>query len=250
MKITEFIKKELSGWKSYEIIGLIAVFGIIIYNWLYLNDNPIAVLSAFCGILYTIIAGKGKISCYIFGLLGSVCYILLSTSNNLWGNALLYLGYYIPMQVHGIFSWRKNLDGNSNEIIKAKLKAKEKNKFASIGFMGCVATICILTILHDKSPVFDGITTFLSILGMYFTVKRLVEQWIVWIIVNGLSFIMWLYIVMNGTKAYSTLVMWGVYFIMAIYFCIVWKKEISNNNSVLNTTHQKDHDKILKINIK
>ena len=61
---------------------------------------------------------------------------------------------------------------------------------------------------------------------MYLTVKRCIEQWIVWIIINGLSFIMWLDIALKGEKVYSTVFMWGVYFILAIYFYIVWKKEV------------------------
>lgn len=227
MKITEFIKKELQGWKNFEIIGLIIVFSIILINAVILKDNPAAIINAICGILYTIIAGKGKISCYFFGLLGSSCYILLSFKNALWGNMLLYLCYYIPMQILGIFKWKQHLKKESKEIVKIKLNLKEQIIINIIGLIGCIITILILHYLNDKSPIIDGITTFLSILGMYLTVRRAIEQWIVWMVVNGLSFIMWLDLVLfSGTKAYSTVLMWGVYFILAIYFYIEWKKEI------------------------
>ena len=226
MEITEFIKKELKGWKEIEIALLLISLSLIFYNAVILKDSIIAVCSAFCGILYTMIAGKGKISCYFFGLMGSFCYIWLSISNHLWGNALLYLAYYIPMQVYGIYSWKKNLKTESAEIIKTYLNFNNKIKFLLIGIIGSLITITILNYFNDGSPVTDGITTFLSILGMYFTVKRLIEQWTIWIIVNGLSFLMWLDIILNGTKAISTLVMWGVYFILAIYFYFTWEKEI------------------------
>lgn len=227
MKITEFIKKELQGWKNFEIIGLIIVFSIILINAVILKDNTAAIINAICGILYTIIAGKGKISCYFFGLLGSSCYILLSFKNALWGNMLLYLCYYIPMQILGIFKWKQHLKKESKEIVKIKLNFKEQIIISIIGLIGCIITILILHYFNDKSPIIDGITTFLSILGMYLTVRRAIEQWIVWIVVNGLSFIMWLdLVVFSGTKAYSTVLMWGVYFILAIYFYIEWRKEI------------------------
>ena len=226
MKITEFIKKELSGWKVYEITGLIFVACLILYNAIFLKDSLVAVCSAFCGILYTNFAGKGKVSCYFFGLLGSGCYIYLSAANHLWGNAFLYLLYYIPMQVRGIFEWRNNLDESTNQIIKSVLNLGERIKYLSFGIFGCLITIILLKFMQDTSPVIDGITTFLSILGMYFTVKRLIEQWVVWGIVNGLSFVMWLNLIMHGTRAYSTLIMWGVYLILAAYFYKVWQKEI------------------------
>lgn len=226
MEITEFIKKEIKGWKGFEIALLFISFCLIFYNLFVLKDSIVAVCSALCGILYTIIAGKGKISCYFFGLAGSFCYIWLSVSNHLWGNALLYLAYYIPMQIYGIFSWKNNLKRESAEIIKTNLSFSGRIKFLLFGILGALITIFILNYFNDGSPVIDGITTFLSILGMYFTVKRLIEQWIIWIVVNGLSFLMWLNIILNGTKAMSTLVMWGVYFILAIYFYFLWKKEI------------------------
>lgn len=226
MKITEFVKKELTGWKNYEIIGLLTVIALIFTNAFILKDNPVAVCSAICGIIYTTVAGKGKISCYLFGLTGSGCYIWLSFANALWGNMLLYLCYYIPMQILGIFRWSRHLKKDSGEIIKLKLSFKQRLKYAIISVFGCFATVLILMYFNDKSPIIDGITTFLSILGMYFTVKRCIEQWLVWIVVNGLSFIMWMNLVLHGTKAYSTVIMWGVYFVLAIYFYFNWKKEI------------------------
>lgn len=230
MKITEslaqHLKKEAQGWKKFEIIGLLTVLTLIFINAILFKDSPIAVCSAVCGILYTIIAGKGKISCYLFGLMGSSCYIWLSFSNALWGNMLLYLCYYIPMQVLGIFQWRKHLQQDTKEIIKTKLSIRQRIKYGIISIVGSLITIAILAYFNDKSPIIDGITTFLSILGMYFTVKRCIEQWVVWMVVNGLSFIMWLNLVMHGTKAFATVIMWGTYFILAIYFYREWKKEI------------------------
>lgn len=227
MELTEFVKKELSGWKKWETISLFAILAIIFINAIIVKDNPIAVISAFCGILYTIIAGKGKISCYFFGLSGSWCYVWLSLTNALWGNMLLYLCYYIPMQILGIFKWKKHLKTDTKEIIKIRLSQKDRIKLIILGILGSIITNLILYFCQDKSPIADGITTFLSILGMYLTVRRAIEQWFIWIIVNGISVVMWLNLVLHGAKTYSTVIMWGVYFILAVYFYFEWKKDSS-----------------------
>ena len=83
--------------------------------------------------------------------------------------------------------------------------------------------------MKDKNPIIDGITTIFSLAGMYLTVKRCIEQWQIWMLVNGLSAIMWIGAVLNGAKVYSTVTMWIVYFILAIYFYFDWKKELINN---------------------
>lgn len=229
MKIVEFVNKELNGWKKHEIIFLYLVLFFILISSHLVKDTPIAVMSAICGIMYTIIAGKGKISCYFFGLAGSWCYVWLSLSNALWGNMLLYLCYYIPMQILGIFRWKKHLHNDTNEIIRIRLNPKQRIILLLIGLVGSIFTSGILYLCHDKSPVADGITTFLSILGMYLTVRRAIEQWIVWFIVNGISVLMWLNLFMHGAKTLATVIMWGVYFVLAIYFYFDWRKNFKTD---------------------
>ena len=222
----DFIKAELSGWKKGEIIALIIVFTIILVNAFIVKDSIIAVISAICGILYSTIAGKGKISCYFFGLMGTCCYSWLSFENALWGNLVLYMCYYFPMQIAGIFAWKKHLKEETKEIIKKQLTAKQRIKYGLIALIACITAVLLIKHFNGSSPFFDGITTVLSVFGMLFTVKRCIEQWIVWMIVNGLSTIMWLNLVLHGAKTYATFIMWFVYFVLAIYFFIQWKKEI------------------------
>ena len=108
------------------------------------------------------------------------------------------------------------------------MNTKNRIYLILIGILGSIITSLILLYCNDKSPMADGITTFLSILGMYLTVRCCIEQWFIWMIVNGISSIMWINIVAQGTKAYSTVIMWVVYFILAIYFYKEWKKEVEN----------------------
>lgn len=228
MKITEFIRKELTGWKKPEIIGLVFVLSLIIINALVVKDSIISVISAICGILYTIIAGKGKISCYLFGLAGSGFYCRLSFQSALWGNLILYACYYIPMQIIGFFKWKKHLQSATNEIIKTQLSKRDRITFSLITICACLAVILTLKQLNDTNPIFDGITSIVSIAGMYLTVRRCIEQWIAWMIVNFLSALMWINIIFQGEKAYATVIMWITYFILSVYFYTQWKQQLKN----------------------
>ena len=225
--LKDFITAELSGWEKHETAGLIIVFLIIIVNAFVVKDDIVSVISAVCGILYTTIAGKGKISCYIFGLMGTGCYSWLSFKSGLYGNLLLYLGFYFPMQIAGIFAWKRHLNSRTKVIEKKSLSNLERAVLAVIIVCLAINTIVIIKFFGGSSPVFDGITTILSIAGMYLTVKRCIEQWVIWMIVNGLSALMWLELILQGTKAYATFIMWVVYFILAIYFFICWRRELN-----------------------
>ena len=213
-----------------ELLVFILIYIMLFSLAITMHDSGIAIISAFCGITYTILAGKGVPVCYPIGVTGSAFYVYLSFLSNLWGNLLLYAFYYIPMQIIGFFKWNKNLKEGKYEIVKTFLSTKERKLYTIITICISFAIILILKQYGDSSPIFDGITTVFSVLGMYLTVKRCLEQWIVWMIVNGLSFLMWLDIALKGEKVYSTVFMWGVYFILAIYFYIRWHNEIKNQN--------------------
>jgi len=214
------------NWKIGEFIGLGIIYLILVLNAIFFKDSLVAVFSAFFGVTYTMLAGKGTPKCYLYGLAGSGLYVWLAFSNAIWGNLFLYLFYYIPMQIVGFFKWNTNLKKDTNEIIKIKLQKKELYLLVPITIFLSFICILILNIAHDKSPIIDGIATICSITGMYLTVKRAIEQWIIWMIVNGITAIMWINIALNGEKVYSTVVMWVVYFILAIYFYREWKKEV------------------------
>ena len=226
MKINEFIRKEFEGWGKIERIIFPSELLLIIILSIVMNDSKAALASAICGIMYTILAGKGKISCYFFGLAGTLCYAYISLKNHLLGNLFLYLCYYLPMQIIGIFKWSKHLKKESQEIVKTRLSNRDRLLYLAAATFFTV--ICYLALIkyNDTNPVLDSITSILSVFGLILTVKRCVEQWYVWFIVNGLSTIMWIQAYLDGSNCFATIIMWATYFILSIYFLHTWEKDI------------------------
>lgn len=229
MNIKEFIKSELSGWGRVErVIFPLEIFLIMIIS-IYIGDNKIALVSAVCGISYTILAGKGKISCYFFGLCGSLCYAYIAYKNYLFGNLGLYAFYYIPMQILGIFKWRKHLRKDTHEIVKTSLNLNERIIYFTLAVILSVAFALILKSIGSLTPFIDGFTTVFSIFGLVLTIKRCIEQWYIWTVVNGLSVIMWVEAYMRGSNCFATILMWTIYLILGLYFLHTWKKECHAN---------------------
>ena len=211
MSVLKFIRRELKGWGKVErVVFPLGILAIIILSFI-MNDSKVALISAVCGVSYSIFAGKGKISCYFFGLCGTLCYSYISLKNHLFGNLCLYMLFYLPMQVTGIFKWKQHLKKDSQEIEKTELSKRD----------------VILYKIHDQSPIIDSITTVFSVIGMILTVKRCIEQWYVWFVVNGLSVVMWIKAYALGSNCFATILMWAIYFVLSIYFLYTWKKELN-----------------------
>lgn len=226
MNIINFVKNELSGWGKIERVLFPVIILLITAISIYMNDNKIALVSAVCGISYTILAGKGKISCYFIGLIGTVCYSYLSFKNALYGNLALYALYYFPMQIFGIFKWKQHLNKDSGDIIKTCLPVKERYVYIVGAILLSVLFAQVLIKLGDATPLVDSVTTVFSIFGLVLTIKRCIEQWQIWFVVNGLSVFMWVVAYMNGSNCFATILMWLTYFLLSIYFFHAWKRDI------------------------
>ena len=214
--LRKYLVNEFSGLGKYERIIFPSILLFIFILSVIIKDNIIAVISAIFGISYTILAGKGRVLCYYFGLAGTLCYSYISFRNGLFGNLALYMCYYFPMQILGIFKWQKHLKSDSREIIKTKLTVKSRLVYFITALFLTIILAFLLTALEDKNPVPDAVTTVFSVLGMLFTVKRCIEQWYVWIIVNGVSAVMWLQAYFAGSNCFATVLMWRVNNILQI----------------------------------
>lgn len=226
MNIVEFAKGELSGWGKYERVLFPSEILLIIVISFLIGDSKVALVSAVCGISYTILAGKGKISCYIFGLTGTLCYSYIAFQNALYGNLFLYMFYYFPMQILGIFKWKKHLKRDTQEIVKTKLKPDERIIYTILAILFSIILSFVLKKTGDATPFIDAVTTVFSVLGLILTVKRCIEQWYVWFVVNVLSVFMWIEAYMNGSNCFATILMWATYVVLSVYFLFTWKKDL------------------------
>lgn len=224
--------KEFSCLSKFEMFFFVLAFILVVFSSVYMHDSVFALISAACGIVYTILAGKGKVYCYLFGILGTVCCAYLSYTIALYGNFMLHLAYYFPMEILGFFAWRKHINKETDEIIKEKLSPKELLIMSILIAFATVITYLFFIKIGDKSPFADASMTILSVAGMVLTVRRAIEQWIVWTFVNFLSIIMWFDAYMAGEKIFSIFIVRIIYFILGIYFFWKWKNETCSEQNL------------------
>lgn len=226
MEIKDIFKNELKGWKIPEVLWLFSACIIITGLSIYWDDSLMGIISATTGVICVVLTGKGKLSAYLFGLINCTLYAIISYQANLYGETMLNLIYYLPMQFVGLYIWKKNMNVDTHEVNKIHMKNKSR--------VVCLTTIVILTIgygillryLGDAMPFIDSFTTIASIIAMIVSVKMFSEQWWIWIVVDVFSVYMWWCNFQIGSENIATLLMWVVYLGNAIIMCIKWEREV------------------------
>lgn len=224
-KLKLVIKNELYGWKLWEIIWLamatISIIGLSIY-W---HDTPMGIISSTCGVICVVCTGKGKLSAYIFGLVNSILYAIISYQATYYGETMLNALYYVPMQFVGFYVWAKNINPQTQEVIKRRMKCSQR---LLLILSICTATVVygyVLKYLGDSMPFVDSFTTVSSVFAMIISVKMFAEQWWIWVAVNVFSVYIWAIDFASGSDNIATLLMWIIYLGNSLIMLIKWEKE-------------------------
>lgn len=215
---------DLKGWALGEYVYLIGVIGAMVGLSIYWQDTPMGMVSSATGIVCVVLAAKGKISNYVWGLINVVLYGYIAYQTKYYGDAMLNFIYYFPMQFYGFYLWKK-LSNNDTSTFKFKrMSWKQRGGLVALS-CGLIALYSlILKELGGNLPLVDSTSTVLSVISMFLMAKGYLEQWAGWIVVNIVSIIMWTVVFMQGGESVSTLIMWSVYLINALYGFYKWNR--------------------------
>lgn len=208
-------------WGLIIIISLLNILSFVIYD----DVNILGIISSITGVVCVVMTAKGHISCYYWGLINIATYIVIAYMASLYGEVMLNALYYLPMQFIGIYLWKKNMN-KEDDLVKASIMTKKEYLlYTLISIVGIIGYGFFLKAIGGAQPFVDSITTTLSVISMYLSVKRFKEQWILWIIVDIVSVYMWVLALLKGEANSAVMVlMWSAYLINAFYGLINWNK--------------------------
>lgn len=230
-KLREILKRELTGWKKWEVIWLLLATAVILGVSIYWKDSPVGIIAALTGIWCVILTGKGKLSSFWVGTVNTILYAIVAWQARYWGEVMLNLIYYVPMNFVGIYMWSKNMNKDTEEVVKKRLSLKGSIIAYSLVAVGTIGYGFVLKMMHGTLPFVDSMSTVFSVFAQILCVKRCMEQWVLWIIVDVVTVIMWVYAFANGTGDMATVLMWSIYLINAIIMLVKWLKDTKKDSS-------------------
>ena len=220
MNWTERLKEEfLSGWKPFEVAWVVIFLAAQIIAYVLAPDSPLGMISGIAGILCVVLVSKGKISNYFFGLIFAYTYFYVSWGSNFLGEMNTALYVYIPSQFIGYFMWKQNMQNdNGGESVIAKALAPKG--WAILLVSVAIGTLCFVQALKaagGSSTTLDGLTTIITVAAQLLMILRYREQWLLWIVLNVLSILLW-------AEQPAMYLMYSAYLLNSLYGYYNWTK--------------------------
>ena len=181
-------------------------------------EQYLEILGTIVGLVYLYLEYKADIWLWLASIIMPAIYLVVFYDAGLYADTAINI-YYLVVAIYGWFSWRY---GSKERKELAISHISPRQILAMVGLYAVMQVVISLALLHlTDSDVawFNGLTSALSIVGMWMLARKYIEQWIVWCVVDILSAGLYLH-----KGLYFTAILYILYALIAIFGYQKWKK--------------------------
>lgn len=187
----------------------------------WLAQNYVELLGAILSIVYLLLSIRQNILLWPVGILSAAIYMIVFYQTKFYADMGLN-GYYFFISIYGWISWSK--------------ASRQDQQGMPVVRTGMVRGLILLTIIlvlfllmgylldhftDSPVPYWDAFTTAGSIVATWMLTKKIIEHWILWVIIDLVSLGLYIH-----RGLYPTAVLFAIYTTMAVVGYIQWKKTL------------------------
>lgn len=192
----------------------------------YVINNWMDVLGTCLGLLYLYLEIKENIWMWIVGLVMPMIYIVVLYKAGIYADCGMEV-YYFLAGIYGLWCWMKK-SGKTKKAsdtleISFVTKQMRLKLLAVTVFLWVALTLFLMYCTDSTIPVCDGFTTALSVVALWLSSRKFIEQWWMWFIVDGMSAGLYIY-----KGVYGRSILYAIYTVMAVYGYFAWRKKMKN----------------------
>ena len=191
----------------------------MIFEWVNLET-----LAVVLGIGYLLLAMRESSLCWYFAFFSTALYVWIFGDVSLYMESALNV-YYMAMAIYGWLQWQRGgADKSGVKIIR--WTAKQHTVGIVIILAASVTSGYLLSSnTAAKLPYLDSFTTWGSVFTTIMVARKVLENWLYWIVINSVS--IYLYI---DRGLDQTAVMFFLYLGLATVGFLMWKKAYDAQN--------------------
>lgn len=191
-----------------------------ILDWV--SNNYIELSATFFGLLYILLSIKQSIWCWPAGLITSALYVYVFFISKFYADMSLQV-YYVVVSIYGWYHWQYG--SKSKKADDLKITTLKPNLAIVLTLITAALFVLIAYILINFTdstiPYWDAFTTAASFVATWMLARKIIEHWLIWIVVDAISMGLYAY-----KELYPTVILFAVYTILAVLGYFEWKKKI------------------------
>lgn len=187
----------------------------------YLANNYIEAFGVFFSICYLFNSVRGKMWLWIFGIISAVCYLIVFYQSRFYALGLLQI-YYITMSVYGLYFWIRHKGEDTDNFVKISRITPRQTVIGIATALVCFSILFFVIRNYTDSPVplGDSFTTSLCIVGTWLLARKVLENWLMFIVADIICIGLFVY-----QEMYLTALLFVIYSTMGVIGYCRWYRE-------------------------
>ena len=184
------------------------------------NSSIVEILAVTFSIVYVILAAKENIWCWLAAIISVSLYIYICFSAKLYAETSLQV-FYLFMAFIGFYNWNKK-----EQHLKISEWHIKKHLYIILtgALLAFILGFIFSTYTDAKMPIIDSFTTVFSIFATYMVVKKILGNWLYWIVIDAVS--VYLY---DSRDLHLTALLFIIYTSIAIFGYFNWLKSMQED---------------------
>lgn len=185
--------------------------------WQQALDNSAAeIVAVVLAIAYLLLAVREHIACWYCALVSTAIFFFIFLDVRLYMEAVLQI-YYIAMAVYGWYEWKRGGAGNTPIAISTW---SVRRHLIAVGLILSCTALSTYT-LHNwtdaELPLLDSFTTWGAIITTVMVARKVLENWIYWLVIDSVSIYLYL-----DRALYFTSLLFAAYIIIIFFGWFAW----------------------------
>ena len=194
------------------------------------------VIATILGISYVILAAKESIWCWPAAFISTLVYTLLFWEGQLPMQAILNF-YYMGMAIYGFMLWNRH--SNNDEVLHVSSWSWPKHLAYIVVASALSAGIgyYLTTYTETRLPYLDASVMIFSVINTFLMARKVLENWLYWLVIDAAAiYLYW------QTGYYVTIIMFGVYLVLAVYGYREWRESFNKSLSETDLVTSRNTD--------
>ena len=176
------------------------------------------VVGTVAGVLSVLLTVRQSLWCWPVGIVSVAAYAVLFFQIRLYADAALQV-FYVATGFYGWYAWRYGGAGRS-ELPVRTLSGRQRLALALLLTPVVVVVTAALRTWTDASlPFWDTLASSLSVAAQLLLMRKVLENWLLWIVVDLMS--IGIYV---AKGVYLTSALYAVYLLLAILGWRAWRR--------------------------
>jgi nicotinamide mononucleotide transporter len=178
-------------------------------------------VGAFLGVLYLVLAIRESLWCWPVAFVSSAITVAVMFAALLYSEAALNV-YYAAMAVYGWYQWRYGGRAHGARELPIGVWPLKTHAVAIGGSLALSGAIGWLMSRHTDAayPFLDTFVTVSSVVTTYMVARKILENWLYWLVVDSLSLYLYL---QRGLFFYAGL--FALYLVLVVIGFVRWRRD-------------------------